>query len=92
MNNTIFVGQILKNKLSNGSVVMVRVMGLNVAGTEMVRVCDSRESLPDAYLIEKNRTWAAPLENLVSDAETKTLTEKELQPMNHKEALVHFKF
>ena len=87
-----YVGQILKNKLSNGQVIVVRVMALNVAGTNMPRVCDNRESLPDGYLIEKNRTWAAPLENLVDDEETKSLSEAANTPMNHKDALVQWRF
>jgi hypothetical protein len=89
---TVFIDQILKNVLANGSEVIVRVMSLNVADTEMVRVCDYRETLPDGYLIEKNKTWAAPLENLRSDDETKRLTEKAFEPMSHKDSLIHWKF
>lgn len=89
---TPFVGQILKNKLSNGQVVTVRVMALNVAGTEMPRVCDAREVLPDQYLISKNLTWAAPLENLFCDEETKALTEKEFELISHEDSLIHWKF
>lgn len=53
------IGQIMINRLSNGSKVVVRVLGLNVAGTSMVRVTDARESRPDAWLIEHNRTWVS---------------------------------
>ena len=89
---TAFIGQVLKNKLSNGSIVLVRVMSLNVGGTEMPRVCDHRESLPDGYLIEKNLTWAAPLENLYVDSETIEITDKENTPISHKDSLIHWKF
>jgi hypothetical protein len=88
----VFIGQILKNKLTNGAVVLVRVMQLNVAGTDMPRVCDMRETLPDAYLIAKSLTWAAPLENLYQDSETQALTEKEFILMSHEHSLIHYKF
>lgn len=88
----VFEGQILKNKLSNGEIVIVRVMALNVAGTNMPRVCDNREMLPDAYLISKNKTWACPLENLFSDEETRALTDAAMTPISHKDSLIHSKF
>jgi hypothetical protein len=89
---TIFIGQILKNVLSNGQIIIVRVMSLNVANSGMPRVCDNREILPDNYLIEKNKTWACPVENLIEDSETKELTEKSMVPMSHKDSLIHWKF
>jgi len=88
----LYIGQIVKNKLSTGAVVVVRIIATNVAGTEMFRVCDAREVLPDNYLISKNKTWAAPIENLSIDAETQAQTEKELAPMAHKDSLIHYKF
>jgi hypothetical protein len=88
----LYVGKILKNKLSDGSIIIVRIMGLNVAGTNMPRVCDNREMLPDAYLIDKNLTWAAPIENLIEDAETIALTDKSMEPISHKDSLIHWKF
>lgn len=90
--NKLFIGQIVKNKLSNGAEIIVRVIELNVAGTDMVRVCDNREMLPDAYLISKNKTWAAPIENLVVDAETQKLTDSAFTPIAHKDALIHWRF
>lgn len=88
----VYQEQVLKNKLSDGSVVIVRVMALNVAGTNMPRVCDYREVLPDQMLISKNLTWAAPLENLFEDSETKALTEKAFTLMSHADSLIHWKF
>lgn len=58
------VGHIVKNRLCTGDVIVCRVMELNVAGTNMVRVTDVRETQTDAWLIAHGRTWAAPLENL----------------------------
>jgi len=89
---TIFIDQILKNKLSNGQILIVRVMQLGVAGTNMVRVCDNRETLPDNYLISKNLTWAAPIENLIVDEETEALTKKAFEPMSDKDSLIHWMF
>lgn len=88
-----FIGQILKNKLSNGQVVVVEVLQLAVAGSNMPRVCDVRENIyPLGYMIQKNLTWACPIENLFVDEETKALTEKAFEPMSHKHALAHYKF
>lgn len=88
----VYQEQVLKNKLSDGSIVIVRVMALNVAGTEMPRVCDAREILPDAMLISKNLTWAAPLENLYEDSETKALTEKAFTLIGHADSLAQWRF
>lgn len=58
------IGQIVENILSTGQVIVCRVIELNVAGTDMVRITDARETDSDAKLIAKNRTWAAPIANL----------------------------
>ena len=58
------VGQILHNVLSNGQVIQVRVMSLNVAGTDMPRVCFAHADRPDQELIDANLTWAANLDRL----------------------------
>jgi hypothetical protein len=92
MKTQILVGQVLKNKLSNGAEIVVRVLALNVAGTDMVRVCDNREMLPDAKLIKNNKTWAAPIANLIDDAETKALTDKAFEIVGHKDQLIHCGF
>ena len=57
-------GQIVENKISTGDTIVCRVIELNVAGTDMVRLTDVRETRDDAWLIKNNRTWAAPLENI----------------------------
>lgn len=67
-------------------------MSLNVGGTNMPRVCDNRETLPDQYLISKNLTWAAPIENLFQDEETKALTDAAHVLIGHKDSLIHYKF
>lgn len=58
------VGQIVENVLSNKSVIVCRVIALNVAGTEMARLTDARETRDDVWLIKNDRTWAAPIENI----------------------------
>ena len=58
------IGQILFNVLSNGQILKVRVMQLNVAGTNMPRVCFAHADRPDQELIDNNLTWAANLERL----------------------------
>lgn len=59
------IGQIVENVLPNNKgVIVCRVIELNVAGTEMVRLTDVRETRSDAWLIANDRTWAAPIENL----------------------------
>ena len=57
------IGQIVENKLSNGQVIVVRVMEF-ITSVGMWRVTDACETRPDAWLVEHNRTWAVPLENL----------------------------
>lgn len=57
-------GMILENKLANGSIVVVRVLGW-IESVQMWRVTDARETKSDAWLIENQRTWAVPIENLV---------------------------
>jgi len=74
----LYIGQIVKNKLSTGEVIAVRIIAVNAAGPEMFRVCDAREVLPDNYLISKNKTWVVQSENLLIDTETQAQTEKEL--------------
>jgi hypothetical protein len=89
----LYIGQVLKNKLSNDSEIMVRIISLNVAGTNMPRVTDHRETLPDAYLISKNLTWAAPIENLFADEETKSIEAREYEMTHvHKDSLIHYNF
>jgi hypothetical protein len=56
-------GQIVENKLSNGSVVVCRVVEF-IESAQMWRLTDARETKPDAWLIANNRTWAAPMENI----------------------------
>ena len=60
------VGQIVENVLQDKkrTVVVCRVIELNVAGTDMVRLADVRDKGSDAQLITGNKTWAAPLENI----------------------------
>lgn len=58
------IGQKLFNVLANGQIIEVRVMQLNVAGTDMPRVCFARADRPDQELIENNLTWAANLDRL----------------------------
>lgn len=91
---TIFQNQVLKNKLSTGDVILVRVMALNVGGTNMPRVCrnDESEAQTDAFLINNNKTWAAPLENLYVDEETQKLTEAAHVLIGHADSLVHEAF
>ena len=57
---------IVGNVLSNKSVIVCRVVGFIDAGdgTTMYRLTDAREVRDDAWLIENNRTWAAPEENV----------------------------
>lgn len=57
-------GQIVQNKLSNGSVVTCRVIGF-VDSVGMWRLTDARETSSDAWLIAHNRTWAAPESNII---------------------------
>lgn len=59
------VGQIVENKLSNGSVIVCRVIEF-IESVQMYRLADARETKPDAWLIKNNRTWAAPLENIAA--------------------------
>lgn len=73
------VGQILQNKLSTGQSIIVRVIELNVAGTDMPRVTDARETATDKQLIARGRTWACPVENLEP---------LEDGPMMHKNGLI----
>lgn len=58
------VGQKLFNVLANGQILEVRVMQLNVAGTNMPRVCFAHADRPDQELIDANLTWAANLDRL----------------------------
>ena len=57
-------GMILENKLSNGQSVVVRVVEF-VHAVQMWRVTDALETKDDRWLINHNRTWAAPTENLI---------------------------
>jgi hypothetical protein len=57
------IGQIVENKLSNGKVIVCRVVEF-VESVGMYRLTDARETRDDAWLIEHNRTWAAPMENI----------------------------
>ena len=67
-NKTIFVGQILKNKLYNNQVVMVEVVSIENGN---VRVCIFGEyKFPLKWMIEKNKTYYCPVENLICDEET----------------------
>ena len=59
-------GMVVKNNLSNGQSITVRVMEF-VQAVQMFRVTDARETDSDAKLIERNRTWAVPIENLEID-------------------------
>ena len=90
----VFQGQILKNTLSNGQTILVQVLAApceKLSG--MARVCDAREpAMPLSWLINKNKTWACPVENLLEDAETKKLTDAKLTPMPHEHALIHWAF
>ena len=57
--------QIVENVLPNNKgVIVCRVIELNVAGTDMVRLTYARETRSDAWLIANNKTWAAPVENI----------------------------
>ncbi len=58
-------GQILENALPNTARVLavVRVIGY-VESVQMWRVTHTYETRPDAWLIENDRTWAVPAENL----------------------------
>ncbi len=56
-------GSIVENKLSNGQVIVCRVMGF-IESVQMFRLTDAREARLDSWLIENNRTWAAPIENI----------------------------
>lgn len=58
------VGQKLYNLLSNGFIIEVRVMALNVAGTDMPRVCHFNADRPDQELIDADLTWAANVDRL----------------------------
>ena len=58
------IGQKLFNVLSNGQILEVRVMQLNVAGTDMPRVCFANADRPDQELIDADLTWAANLDRL----------------------------
>jgi hypothetical protein len=58
------IGQKLFNLLANGQIIEVRVMQLNVAGTDMPRVCFANADRPDQELIENDLTWAANKERL----------------------------
>lgn len=57
-------GMIVENKLSNGQSVVCRVVGF-IESVQMWRLTDALEVRDDAWLIEHNRTWAAPIENIV---------------------------
>lgn len=56
-------GQIVENKLSNGKVIVCRVVEF-IETVGMYRLTDARETGSDASLIERNLTWAAPIENI----------------------------
>lgn len=56
-------GMIVENKLSNGRSVVCRVIEF-VESVQMWRLTDALETRDDKWLIEHNRTWAAPLENI----------------------------
>ena len=56
-------GQIVENKLSNGRIVVCRVVEF-VSSVQMWRLTDARETRSDEWLIKNNRTWAAPIENI----------------------------
>ena len=60
--------QILENVLSNGSVVVVRVVGTVPGFTNTfehgIRVTDARNTEDDLFLIRNDLTWCAPFENL----------------------------
>jgi len=56
-------GMIVENKLSNGSVILCRVVEF-IESVGMWRLTDARETQSDAQLIKNNKTWAAPLENI----------------------------
>jgi hypothetical protein len=58
------IGQKLFNLLANGQIIEVRVMQLNVAGTDMPRVCFANADRPDQELIDNDLTWAANTERL----------------------------
>lgn len=59
------VNQIVENVLPNNKgVIVCRVVELNVAGTNMVRLTEACETRDNAWLIKNDRTWAAPLENI----------------------------
>lgn len=76
-------GQLVENRLLNGSVIVCRVVEkLTRPGMEgMFRLTDARETATDRQLIARGRTWAAPVENIVPhDAECLTC---------HKDGLVY---
>lgn len=57
------IGQIVENKLSNGQSVVCRVVEF-IESVQMWRLTDALEVRDDKWLIEHNRTWAAPIENI----------------------------
>lgn len=61
-------GEIVENVLSNGSVIVCRVIGLIKLsdGSTMFRLVDVRNDngASDKQLIARNKTWAAPVENI----------------------------
>lgn len=56
-------GQTVENKLSNGKVIVCRVVEF-IESVGMWRLTDALETRDDAWLIAHDRTWAAPLENI----------------------------
>lgn len=79
-------GQIVENVLSNGKVVVCRVIeALDFPGAEnSYRVTDAQETESNPVLIKTNRTWAAPAENLRPH-------DKECYLCGHKNGLVTFR-
>jgi len=66
MKKLIKAGTIVDNKLSNGSVIRCKVIGIIEHGGQFMgyRVCDAREYQTGEWLIRNNKTWLAPVENL----------------------------
>lgn len=61
----LFKGQIVENHLSNGSVIVCRVVDPELSfAPGQARLCDAQETKPDWELIKNSRTWGAPFENI----------------------------
>lgn len=56
------IGQIVENRIPNGSIIICRVVGYLTSGD--YRLTDARETASFDKLIETDKTWVAPEENV----------------------------